>query len=1019
MNYLREKNSLKYLSNITLIVLLLLATTRLYAQNYELEKLSTKNGLPNNAVRDIFKDKDGIMWLGTDAGLCKYNGKDIEIYTTKDGLAGNKVWGIAEDQQGILWLGTYGHGITYYDGDRFQNLELSDTINKKIRTLEYSQKYDYLFFGTDRGLIVKTDKDSILYFNGESLGIERFQVIAIHEAGEQFFIYTYYNQLTYIFNPKDNTLKKFGKYFDRDLANIASGIINHKGDTIIGYHRNYTAILKHDSMITFENTGQVFDMCKAENNEVWLAGWDVSLNGSNGGLFKIQGDSLEDYTDKYRIPTRAIWSLYYDTLENTLFVGTDGRGLFIYKNKNFEYFDLANGDIEINYLKWIDNTLWIAENKKLFLFDHSNIKSYDRDFFKRTCEDNQNTEMQKYYKSNDGILSATYIDTDTHGNVFVASQRGFLKYNVRNKFECFGHNHFPFVFNKSALYIVGWSNMFECSNISDVSDIFDLRDLKKHEFSEEKTPINISKIVKQDKNIWFLSWSQGLFLFKDDVFYWLNENTADLDNHIIDIAFDKNNNIYIAQNNGELLVAQYSNDSLIVKHKLSCGSGIKGNVLKWLACNQHNQLFLGTDYGLNYINLNQNTDKDWNFRYYNKKEGYSAFESTTAVEDSVGNIWINTHTGLLKINAKGFDHSNYNQDVKITGLDLFNNSADALLQVKNPNFAYDENYFTFHFQRNNFINADKDIYYYRLNGFSEKWKTTSSNTIDYFNLNHGAYRFDIKCFNTNSGKYSNVATYQFTINKAWWTTLWFYSILMLIIGFAIWFYIKLSIRKITKEAEKTSEITKKIAEMEMQALQSQMNPHFVFNSINSIQNFVLDGNIDDTLTYLAHFSTLLRGTLNYASQKYISIEQEQDFLEHYLALEQMRFDTDQGPAFEVEFIIDESLDIDSKIIPPMLLQPVIENSIKHGEIHKAINGKVIIEIKIDHGFLLCSVTDNGIGRAKANTKKNKHHHSKGMSIIQDRIHLLSGNSTTGHSNTGMQILDLTQGTRVELRMGLN
>ena len=158
---------------------------------------------------------------------------------------------------------------------------------------------------------------------------------------------------------------------------------------------------------------------------------------------------------------------------------------------------------------------------------------------------------------------------------------------------------------------------------------------------------------------------------------------------------------------------------------------------------------------------------------------------------------------------------------------------------------------------------------------------------------------------------------------------------------------------------------------------------------------------------MAYFSSLLRAVLNYASDKYISIKQELDFLEHYIALEKMR----HKDAFEVDFNIEGDISLTRTMIPPMLLQPIIENAIKHGELSKLKNGLISCDFYINNKYLYCSITDNGIGRKASASKQNKVHQSKAIGIIQERLSLLSE-----EPEIGIEIFDLPQGTKVVLKL---
>ena len=184
---------------------------------------------------------------------------------------------------------------------------------------------------------------------------------------------------------------------------------------------------------------------------------------------------------------------------------------------------------------------------------------------------------------------------------------------------------------------------------------------------------------------------------------------------------------------------------------------------------------------------------------------------------------------------------------------------------------------------------------------------------------------------------------------------------------------------------------------QMSSLRAQMNPHFIFNSLNSILGFILKGDKKESIRYLSNFSDLLRKILNTSEHGSISLEQEITLLKLYLELESLRFNKNFDYAIEV----DDALDIHNLEIPVLLIQPYIENAIIHGLAPKI---DVVIRIHIgfqDTGnFVSCSIEDSGIGRKAANAlkkKKNIYHKSKGMSITQKRIALMNEQNAKGNS----------------------
>jgi LytS/YehU family sensor histidine kinase len=220
-----------------------------------------------------------------------------------------------------------------------------------------------------------------------------------------------------------------------------------------------------------------------------------------------------------------------------------------------------------------------------------------------------------------------------------------------------------------------------------------------------------------------------------------------------------------------------------------------------------------------------------------------------------------------------------------------------------------------------------------------------------------------------------------------------------------------------KEQEKTS-IQQKLNELEQMALRAQMNPHFIFNCLNSIQNFIITNDLESTNLYLSEFAHLIRQTLDNSEKSTISITNEIKYLKGYLEMERMRF----GHSFNYTIEVDPALDPDMEHIPTMILQPFIENSIRHGIRYKE-NGIGSIDIKfqkISEGFV-CIIQDNGIGRKKASEYKSKMHveyQSKGMLLTAERINILNrqlAEPITIEINDLTDAPDQATGTRITLR----
>jgi sensor histidine kinase YesM len=213
-----------------------------------------------------------------------------------------------------------------------------------------------------------------------------------------------------------------------------------------------------------------------------------------------------------------------------------------------------------------------------------------------------------------------------------------------------------------------------------------------------------------------------------------------------------------------------------------------------------------------------------------------------------------------------------------------------------------------------------------------------------------------------------------------------------------------------------------MSKIELKALRSQMNPHFIFNSLNAIQHYIFNTESAVAIKYLNKFARLVRIILNNSERPTVTVGDDLEALKLYLELEQMRFEE----KFDYEIIVDESVDVDYDIMPPLLMQPYVENAILHGLNPKPEKGKLTIRLHSENNFLICTISDNGIGREKAaeirRTMPVKRHQSLGMKITEDRLKILNEINNSALSVTISDLKDENNealGTKVELFVPLN
>jgi hypothetical protein len=390
--------------------------------------------------------------------------------------------------------------------------------------------------------------------------------------------------------------------------------------------------------------------------------------------------------------------------------------------------------------------------------------------------------------------------------------------------------------------------------------------------------------------------------------------------------------------------------------------------------------------------------------HLNTKQGFS----TNRIYDfdySENVVWICHTKGVQQLSSTALAVSLTKPSLTIRYL-FVNDSLLTSLSVPGL-FSSQQRKFSFILSSPTLRNKENIRYHYQLSGYDEVWTVAGyrNNEIVYNALAPGDYTFTVKA--ENAGVFSEPITYSFTISAPFYTRWWF----MAIIGVTLLLAITLVYRYRLHLQQRKAKLENELHASRLTAIQSQMNPHFIFNSLNSIQDLVLKGDVDNSYSFITKFSNLVRRTLHYSDKDFVEFSQEIKLLELYLSLEKLRFKDD------LEFTLDTE-GIEDIMIPPMLIQPFIENSLLHGLLHKEGKKKLSIRFHLDE-HLTCIVEDNGIGREKAREIKNRQraeHESFAGQAIKKRFSILSRifQSELGYTYEDMYDGDQATGTRVKL-----
>jgi LytS/YehU family sensor histidine kinase len=296
---------------------------------------------------------------------------------------------------------------------------------------------------------------------------------------------------------------------------------------------------------------------------------------------------------------------------------------------------------------------------------------------------------------------------------------------------------------------------------------------------------------------------------------------------------------------------------------------------------------------------------------------------------------------------------------------------------------------------------------------------TKNSEISLDNLEPGNYRLEVYAKNNDNILSQQPAILLFEIKKPFWQSYSFILFAFLFLSGVVYIMVRQTIRRIRSKEKEKSRIIKLIAEHQMSALRAQMNPHFIFNCINSIQGFILTNKGELAYDYLSKFSKLMRLVLNYSSENFITLNHEIEIVELYIELEQQRFEN----KFTYTISIPDSIDGDELTVPPMIMQPYIENAIWHGlmNLEKGKKGHIKITLEMTNEILEIIIEDNGVGREKAALNSQKKYKSKATAINNKRTEILS---ILSNSKGSVNISDIyknneARGTRVIIKIPQN
>ena len=960
-----------------LLFFLLLWGNLVFSQSHPSKNYTAASELPNNAVRSLLVDSNNILWVGTENGVVKKENEEFEYFFQEDGLALNSCWAIAEDKNKNIWFGSYGEGVSVYDGFKFKVISEKDgLIHNQITNLFPSG--DYMFVGTSDGVSminINTHEVNSPNIPGKD---ELFRVQDFFEYQSEIYVVTYNSGIFKIENK--NRQAELVKVNDR--KNIYSVLVEN--DSIYSSNKGFFTksslanYVKGKDLIQSKKHGYsiIWDYALTNDQKIYSAAWGIY--DTNGGIYELVNNQLISKTSEFNIPSKEVISLAYDARFEKLYVGTKDAGLFeIALNPQIKFNEIEGKDI-LGFSR--------TENTSAVLFnDAIVIKGVN---YKQEIQLPQLKKWQENYVSN------TKLPLPKHQHDFYeldystkAKDISFYDIKVFNNIywvntnigifaiEDSGELHRYLPLHSEEINFTQAGDLIETNPYGGLRIYSDLEAFEYTHFEKEnaQTPTMVVNSLRSEDKTYFLSVFSGLYVWESNEFTSYVKNGIWKEKQLKHITpFQEN--IAISNEFGDVFIINDKGSFELLKEIPR--AKIRGNSISFLKQYKGN-LIIGTEKGLTLY-------KNDRYIFLDKEQGLEQPLLSAIVNQNI--LSIGSSNGHYNIDLEAVkDTEPLVEEIKLKEI-YVNNYKFSLISFIDKDkleLAHNENTVLIKFSTDAHPYPNKLKYQYQLND-NEPWSLSSSKPEIFLpSLPTKNHQIAVKVSDESTGLSYTQPLLNLTVLPPFWKTWWFILLVVSIILAIGYSFYKFELRQAQKFEAQKGLIQKRFEETKMEALLAQMNPHFIFNAMNSIQYYILDSDIDKATRFLGDFSKLIRLNLNHCTKPTILLIEEIEYLQSYIRVENTRFDNKIEVIFETDPLIDP-YEIE---IPTMMLQTFTENVFVHAFPSGIKNPILKVSFKLlAEDILQCKIEDNGIGFAEDSS--NKLHESKGISLVKERLALL-------------------------------
>ncbi|MDP1810670.1 MAG: histidine kinase [Sediminibacterium sp.] len=909
------------------VVILFVFFFRSSGQFPYVKKLNYPEQLSTQVVYDMLTDKKGYIWLATDKGLFRFNGRFFTLLPFNN-TASRAVSYLQEDADGKIWCMNLVNQLFYYQNDSLKKFTVDEEIIKEVSSFNNVVVGSKQLWLHSFKSIYEFDKitHKIIRITRVPAGFDPITASGLYK--DKYYAFANRGLLFSSNAKKTAWINIKQSYSDPRFTNNDKKmvILNIGLERALPLEINGETTTLLPSLVIAPDVYIFLGTC-INDNEYWLCTqngayrWDKKTGRTNC-FFPNQrvSDVIKDYQGNY----------WFSTLDNGVFIcpSLDNTLMKIYNDPLFDNFKkleiLPNGELLAGNSQGLMAKLNL-ESKQVFKYDLS--KQRETEFITYDTASRVIITNRGVFKQNRKAPVETSVDyskgvaRDKYGNLIIAVFKGAYIMNDR-----FGSDkRLPKV--TCPLY-----EMYQTDTLGygGRGQSFLLRAKR-----------SLTALGSVFQNCFWVAYEDGLYEYHYD--------------GTIKILKDENGGEIIAnslqlQNDGSLVAGTSTKGVLFIRN----GKIVKTyNTLNGLSSVQVRKVLIQDQYvwvltaeGVDRIDTSTNRVSS-----YLEKYGLSNIVINDFILEKNNMILATPNGILLRQNA----HKPFDFELKFPMMKAISNGTEIANWSTLPDNSRDIN---FYFEALHYISPSALTYQYRLIGIDTIWRqvTTLSNQLAFNRLASGKYSFEIKAI-ASKDYVSTIHRFSFTVPKLYWQKAGFISMAVLVAGLVLWIFLHFwKIRLLNRQL-----IKEKLLKSQLVALRAQMNPHFLYNVLNTVQGLVYGNRKTEASALLGNFSDLMRKTLQASDKQVLSLKDEIENIRLYLELEKARFD--KGFTYQIEMIhID---DLSEMYIPSLLLQPFAENSVKHGLMHKQGEKKLLIRFEKMPDGLSVIIDDNGIGRTQS------------------------------------------------------